>query len=107
MSKNAKTVEEMFAKLEPRLMPPALHLKSPHIVGLFCPYSRSLLTLVWSTQAQQELAVLRDLKEQAHVLKSPLCTQRVPNVYLTCSHVLEGPKDTRSQKCPQVNVLGH
>jgi hypothetical protein len=23
-------------------------LKSPHIVGLFCPYSRSLLTLVWS-----------------------------------------------------------
>jgi hypothetical protein len=27
-------------------------LKSPHIVGLFCPYSRSLLTLVWSTQAQ-------------------------------------------------------
>jgi hypothetical protein len=28
----------------------ALHLKSPHIVGLFCPCSRSLLTLVWSTQ---------------------------------------------------------
>jgi hypothetical protein len=26
-------------------------LKSPHIVGLFCPYSRSLLTLVWSAQA--------------------------------------------------------
>ena len=26
-------------------------LKSPHIVGLFCPYSRSLLTRVWSTQA--------------------------------------------------------
>jgi len=23
-------------------------LKSPHIVGLFCPYSRSLLTLAWS-----------------------------------------------------------
>jgi hypothetical protein len=23
-------------------------LKNPHIVGLFCPYSRSLLTLVWS-----------------------------------------------------------
>jgi hypothetical protein len=22
----------------------------PHIIGLFCPYSRSLLTLVWSTQ---------------------------------------------------------
>ena len=27
-------------------------LKSPHIVGLFCPYSRSLLTLGWSTQAE-------------------------------------------------------
>ena len=26
------------------------HLKSPHMVGLFCPYSRSLLTLVWPTQ---------------------------------------------------------
>ena len=26
-------------------------LKSPHIVGLFCPYSRSLMTRVWSTQA--------------------------------------------------------
>ncbi len=25
-------------------------LKSPHIVGLFHPYSRSLLTLVWSAQ---------------------------------------------------------
>jgi hypothetical protein len=25
-------------------------LKSPHIVGLFCPYSRSLLRLVWSAQ---------------------------------------------------------
>jgi len=24
--------------------------QSPHIVGLFCPYSRSLLTLVWTTQ---------------------------------------------------------
>jgi hypothetical protein len=42
MSKSAKTVEEMFEKLVPRLMPPA----------------------------QQELAVLRDLKEKAHVLKS-------------------------------------
>jgi hypothetical protein len=26
-------------------------LKSPHIVGLFCPCSRSLLTLKWSAQA--------------------------------------------------------
>ena len=26
-------------------------LKSPHIVGLFCPYSRSLLTLILCTQA--------------------------------------------------------
>ena len=26
-------------------------LKSPHIVGLFCPYSGSLLTLVWSAHA--------------------------------------------------------
>ena len=26
-------------------------LKSPHIVGLSCPYSRSLLTLFWSAQA--------------------------------------------------------
>ena len=25
--------------------------KSAHMVGLFCPYSRSLLTLVWSSQA--------------------------------------------------------
>jgi len=25
--------------------------KSPHIVGLFCPYNRSLLTLFWSAQA--------------------------------------------------------
>jgi len=28
----------------------ARHMKSPHTVGLFCPYSRSLLTLVWSAQ---------------------------------------------------------
>jgi hypothetical protein len=27
-------------------------LKRPYIVGLFCPYSRSLLTLGWSTQAE-------------------------------------------------------
>ena len=27
-------------------------LQSPHRVGLFYPYSRSLLTLVWSTQAR-------------------------------------------------------
>jgi hypothetical protein len=26
-------------------------LKSPHIVGLFCPYRRSLLTLLWPAQA--------------------------------------------------------
>jgi len=25
-------------------------MKSLHIVGLFCPYRRSLLTLVWSAQ---------------------------------------------------------
>ena len=31
-------------------------LKSPHIVGLFCPYSRSLLTLVWSAQARHSRA---------------------------------------------------
>ena len=30
---------------------PRQALKSPHIVGLFCPSSRSLLTLNWSTQA--------------------------------------------------------
>jgi hypothetical protein len=30
-------------------------LKSPHIVGLFCPYSRSHLTLVWSTQEREEM----------------------------------------------------
>jgi len=29
-------------------------LKSQHNVGLFCPYSRSLLTLVWSWQANLE-----------------------------------------------------
>ena len=29
-------------------------LKSPHIAGLFCPYSRSLLTLFWSAQAIQD-----------------------------------------------------
>jgi len=29
-------------------------LQSPHIVGLFCPYRRSLLTLFWSTQAIEE-----------------------------------------------------
>ncbi len=28
-------------------------LKSPHIVGLSCPYSRSLLTLKWSAQAAE------------------------------------------------------
>jgi hypothetical protein len=27
-------------------------LQSPHVVGLFCPYSRSLLTRVWSAQAR-------------------------------------------------------
>jgi hypothetical protein len=31
-------------------------LKSPHIIGLFCPYSRSLLTRVWSAQAQALLS---------------------------------------------------
>jgi hypothetical protein len=30
-------------------------LKSPHIVGLFCPYSGSLLTLVWSAQASDTM----------------------------------------------------
>jgi hypothetical protein len=30
-------------------------LKSPHLVGLFCPYSRSLLTIVWSAQAHLQL----------------------------------------------------
>ena len=32
-------------------------LKSPHISGLFCPYSRSLLTLVWSAQARGVIEV--------------------------------------------------
>ena len=29
-------------------------LKSPHIVGLFCLYSRSILTRFWSTQALEK-----------------------------------------------------
>jgi hypothetical protein len=33
-------------------------LKSPHIIGLFCHYSRSLLTHVWSTQARALESVL-------------------------------------------------
>jgi hypothetical protein len=37
---------------------PKQALKSPHIVGLFCPYSRSLLTLVRSTQATELLELL-------------------------------------------------
>ena len=32
-------------------------LKSPHILGLFCPYSKSLLTLVWSAQAPSRTSV--------------------------------------------------
>jgi hypothetical protein len=33
-------------------------LQSPHIIGLSCPYSSSLLTLVWSTQARALESVL-------------------------------------------------
>ena len=42
-------------------------LKSPHIVGLFCPYSRSLLTLVWSTQCPHLFA--REAPDDASVLR--------------------------------------
>jgi len=31
---------------------------SPHLVGLFCPYSRFLLTLVWSAQALESDCVI-------------------------------------------------
>ena len=49
------TIEsKLRAQAEDAARQQALHLKSPHIVGLFCPYSRSLLTLVWSTQAQKQ-----------------------------------------------------
>jgi kinesin family protein C2/C3 len=41
--------------------------QSPHIVGLFCPYSRSLLTLVWSTQAALEAAKADGVAEALRV----------------------------------------
>jgi hypothetical protein len=46
--------EEFFSELHSPQVGKLSHfsvlelLKSPHIVGLFCPYSRSLLTLNWS-----------------------------------------------------------
>jgi len=45
---------------------------TPHIVGLFCPYSRSLFTLVWSAQAdatQQLGAVEEQLRSQRQARK--------------------------------------
>jgi threonyl-tRNA synthetase len=39
-------------------------LKSPHMVGLFCPCSRSLLTLVWSAQAYKTM--VEEAKKRDH-----------------------------------------
>jgi hypothetical protein len=57
-----------------RLYYQALHLKSPHIVGLFCPYSRSLLTLVWSTQGMKEQRrKQRELRQQLELHFRRIC----------------------------------
>jgi len=43
-------------------------------VGLFCPYSRSLLTLVWSAQACGRRSCRAASGSEAQILKSPICT---------------------------------
>jgi uncharacterized protein YbaR (Trm112 family) len=78
-------------------------LKSPHIVGLFCPYSRSHLTLVWSTQEQERALKLTDkeltsLKQESPHIVGLFCPYSRSLLTLVCSTSLKQDMFKASQE---------